>query len=511
MFLTQLRQCRVQWFCLNMLFVVIITVFVGFSYVPPPTISSVTAWQLSLKAALLFSGLIWGFSEVIARLTTRRLAAKFVLHERIMRSYQRLRWMLSTALLGGYAGLVHVLDWPAVVRHVWGLQRWILVDDVLVLSPCLTALVLSWIAHFRVEDYMRRHLSSAHSSVPDWWSRRNHLVFLWRHHLGILLVPLAVLVTLSDVIALCVQDGTLKQRLELLLGTVGMGSIIVFAPIVLRLLWRAEPLPQGRVRERLERLARRLNFHFTDVLIWRTHGSVINAAVAGILPWPRYVLLSDGLLEYLEVEEVEAVFGHEVGHVRYHHLVFYIVFLMGASLFLLAGISTFGWLVGHLFGERAAVVLLSMAHGLALPVTFAVVYFGVFFGFVSRRFERQADLFGCRAVSCGLADCPPHGRAKATEITVTTKLCPVGIDIFVAALEKIALLNGATREVRSWRHFSTSKRVDFLQRVATQPRMEQQFHRSVMLIKTLVILGLFGGIWWVRDNAPGVLDELLTR
>ena len=30
------------------------------------------------------------------------------------------------------------------------------------------------------------------------------------------------------------------------------------------------------------------------------------------------------------------------------------------------------------------------------------------FGHLSRRFERQADVFGCRAVSCGQADCPPH-------------------------------------------------------------------------------------------------------
>ena len=36
------------------------------------------------------------------------------------------------------------------------------------------------------------------------------------------------------------------------------------------------------------------------------------------------------------------------------------------------------------------------------------VYFWLVFGLLSRRFERQADVFGCRAVSCGRPDCPPH-------------------------------------------------------------------------------------------------------
>ena len=36
------------------------------------------------------------------------------------------------------------------------------------------------------------------------------------------------------------------------------------------------------------------------------------------------------------------------------------------------------------------------------------LYFWFVFGYVSRRFERQADVYGSKVVSCELPDCPPH-------------------------------------------------------------------------------------------------------
>src|SRR5947208_8027930 len=81
--------------------------------------------------------------------------------------------------------------------------------------------------------------------------------------------------------------------------------------------------------------ARPLRFRGSDLLLWDTHGGVANAMVAGPLPWVRYVFLSDRLLEGLTPDEVEAVFGHEVGHVRHGHLLYYMAFLF-LSLTLLA-------------------------------------------------------------------------------------------------------------------------------------------------------------------------------
>ena len=70
--------------------------------------------------------------------------------------------------------------------------------------------------------------------------------------------------------------------------------------------------------------------------------------------------------------------------------------------------------------------------------------------------------------------------------------------------------NGAMRDARSWRHFSIAKRVEFLQQLATQPEIDRNFQRVVLLLKVLVVVALAGGAWYVwhhsGDMAGGVLQ-----
>ena len=52
-------------------------------------------------------------------------------------------------------------------------------------------------------------------------------------------------------------------------------------------------------------------------------------------------------------------------------------------------------------------VVSEVVQGVA-PSGVLALYFWIVFGQLSRRFERQADVFGSKVVSCDLADCPPH-------------------------------------------------------------------------------------------------------
>ena len=110
-----------------------------------------------------------------------------------------------------------------------------------------------------------------------------------------------------------------------------MGAmVLVLAPAFVRLSWPTRPLPAGPLRDRLERLAARFGFRYTDILVWDTDGAIVNAGVTGALPWFRYVLLTDALIEGLDPHEVAAVFGHEVGHIRHRHLAFFGFFFVGS-------------------------------------------------------------------------------------------------------------------------------------------------------------------------------------
>jgi STE24 endopeptidase len=73
-------------------------------------------------------------------------------------------------------------------------------------------------------------------------------------------------------------------------------------------------------------------------------------------------------------------------------------------------------------------------------------------------------------------------------------LCATGIGIFIEALEKVARLNGISRDrpgwLQSWQHSTIARRVAFLQRIREDISLEQRFQRRVTLIKWVLILGL---------------------
>jgi STE24 endopeptidase len=169
------------------------------------------------------------------------------------------------------------------------------------------------------------------------------------------------------------------------------------------------------------------------------------------------------------------------------------VFILG-SLVQLAG----PWLTAVFLQNASGAGWLAQVKGLlaALPVVAVLLaYIFVVFGFLSRRCERQADLYGCRAVSCLRPDCDGHGPDAALG-EHGRGLCPTGIHTFVRALEKVAVLNGISRDrpgfLQSWQHSTIARRVDFLHRVLYDPAEERLFQRRVTLVKWALIVVLGG-------------------
>ena len=121
--------------------------------------------------------------------------------------------------------------------------------------------------------------------------------------------------------------------------------VLMISPLFVRLAWPTRSLPPGPLRRRLERIANRVGFQFSDVLVWDTGHLMVNACVTGILPGYRYVLLSDALIESLSPLETAAVFGHEIGHIVHRHLVSFAFFFVGSLgiLSLLAHNTYRGW------------------------------------------------------------------------------------------------------------------------------------------------------------------------
>jgi Zn-dependent protease with chaperone function len=342
---------------------------------------------------------------------------------------------------------------------------------------------------------------TAPAEPERYWSRRSYVSFHVRQNGALIFAPLLLLILMKGLGRVVpAADETLA------ITPVGVGlaiSVFIGLPWLLRLALGLKPLPPGELRDRLEATARRLNFRCSNILVWDTHSGVATAMVAGVVPWVRYVLLTDRLIEELTPDEVEAVFGHEAGHVKHHHMVYYLGFLIGSLL-----------LVYVLWTWLSHVMPLLQRIETAWPalplVTMLGAYIFVVFGFLSRRCERQADVYGCRAVSCARPDC--NGHACDAQLAPRGRgLCPTGIRTFIEALEKVALVNGISRDkpgwLSSWQHSTIARRVGFLQDVLQDPAVERRFQWRVTLVKWVLLLGLLWVLALLAFGASGLGEK----
>jgi len=349
---------------------------------------------------------------------------------------------------------VYVLRWPLLVEWLFSPVAWLPgVDDVLLLLPTLVMIVTAMAFRYGFERKAHRVRLTL----------LEYVVLRLRTEIGILLAPWFIFVLVSDATLTAFGGSPHYEMIDLFVSLGLMLVVITFAPLLLRLVWRTSPLPAGPLRDRLEALCRAQHFRCRQILVWHTRNHMPNAGVIGMVPWMRYVLLSDALLAHCSEEEVEGIFAHEIGHIKNHHLSFYLLFAAGFTCFyanVVDLLARFGWvspignmLVDELTSGQAVIMLI-----------FAALYWVLVFGYLSRRLEQQADLFSLRAASVPMA--------------------------FVSALQKLGSLSGAARRAGSWRHFSISRRTAFLRQAVAHPERALKTERFVQTVQ-LVIIFLF--------------------
>jgi Zn-dependent protease with chaperone function len=416
-----------------------------------------------------------------AQWTRRQLHRHPAQRDAILRRYAgwRMYHLLGLCLVYGLA--VFGLGWGWAVKQQVGLAPG---AELLVLAPFLLTLIVSWACFYDAERAIHETGPAVDPGHP-FWGRGAYVVFHVRHNLGLLFVPIFLLIVER---AFERQFPSLQEEKwhwpMTAVGVLVMACLFISLPWILRLVLGLRPLPEGPLRDRLLATAWRLNFRCSDILLWNTRGGVANAMVVGVVPYIRYVLLTDRLVSDLSPDEVEAVFGHEIGHVKHHHMLYYLGFLLVSM-----GVVIVVW-------EQLAQWLNLEAPQYLEGLPFVALlgtYIFVVFGFLSRRCERQADIYGCRAVSCQRGDCPGHDDAMAPAVG-GVGLCPTGIRTFIEALEKVARLNGISRDrpgwLQSWQHSTIARRVEFLQRMLADPAVEPRFQHTVRLVKWVLLLGL---------------------
>ncbi|MCP4249246.1 MAG: M48 family metalloprotease [bacterium] len=432
------------------------------------------------------------------------------------------RWTagLRLAAVGLFAGGLFLTDWIPLVRSLSWLTTVPGAADLVLLTPFLAAAVLIFVGHYRID----RALHQVILDGPDWrdhthaevWTLGQYLNFNLRHHLLVVAVPMAVILVAFDLSRM--YERQLNEFLRVAwAGEVAPGvaaaAVFLVAPLMLRYLWPTQPMPVGPLRDRLELICRRIGLRYRDILIWRSGGMMINAAVMGMFGRVRYVMLSDGLLEAMNDAQIEAVFGHEAGHVRHRHIPFFVLFAVCSMLFLSGAIEALR------LGVEREMFGLSMLAIQGIGGASVLVFWGLGFGWISRRFERQADLFGARCVTptlpgkCNLP-CAIHDREAVAEPgdRADGPVCSTAAAVFASALDRVAVLNGIPPEERSWRHSSIASRVRFLTSLSGDRGRICRFERVVRRIKmALLVLGVGGSLMagaYVWDHPLYGIDRL---
>lgn len=412
--------------------------------------------------------------------------------------HHRVMAFLRATVLVHFAALVFLTDWPAVfaaTRHP-ALQ---IVGDLATLSPYVMGLLLTWLASFPIENVLRGESLDGEPDEPSGgarpWGLAAYMDFQIRHQFLIVAVPMLLILFCANICR--GYETAINARLgwnfgaDSLLG-VCAAAVFVVSPVLLRRIWRTAPLEKGLIRDRLEAICQRVGLRCREILVWKSDGLMINAAVMGLVPQCRYVMLSDGLLASMNAQQIEAVFGHEAGHVRHRHIQFFLVFAL-VGWFAVAGVME-GASRLSVQGANGDALTTSTVQGVVLLS--GAIFWGLGFGWLSRRFERQADLFGAQCVSPDPSDCrlpcSMHLDAQTLK-TGPAHVCMTGAAVFASALDRVAVLNGIPHEERSWRHSSIGSRMRFLASLAGDPSRASRFDGQVRRAKKMMLVLAAGG------------------
>jgi len=250
--------------------------------------------------------------------------------------------------------------------------------------------------------------------------------------------------------------------------------LMIFMPPFIQNWWGCRPFGRSDRIDELKVFLNKMGFKYRGLMRWPVfEGRMMTAGIMGVMPRYRYILITDSLMEVLSVEELKAVIAHEVGHAKYGHLFFYVLFFLGYIAISFGLFDIFSNLLAsnpfmiellNWTGARATNLFYLI---LSIPILVTIlIYFRFLMGFFMRNFERQADLYS--AVAMG---------------------SPVPT---ISSLEKIALISGKIRDLPSWHHFSIKERVDYLWRFLKEPGLVNSHNRMIALSFAVYLICAIG-------------------
>lgn len=251
----------------------------------------------------------------------------------------------------------------------------------------------------------------------------------------------------SFVLFYCIVEGFIPLIVPFIM-------LLIF-PLILPLAAGWKKLENSEYIALLAKTAKANNFKYNKIYLANNPG-LITAGIIGVFSRTTNLFFTRDILSLLNEKEIEAVMLHEIGHSKYKHIIFYLLFIMMIQTFLMFLMFIPGV---EIFGDVAIVL------ALLILIRFA-------WGWLSRQFERQADL-------------------NAAEVQGTP-------EHIVNSFYKIAG-RGHALDKPSWHHGSLRERINNLMEAfqINGAAIRAAYHRRIKTIKTviLILFLIVNGVW----------------
>jgi STE24 endopeptidase len=175
---------------------------------------------------------------------------------------------------------------------------------------------------------------------------------------------------------------------------------LFYTSLILPIFNKLTPLDEGELRDAIEAYSKKVKFPLTNIFVidGSKRSSKANAFFSGIGK-KKKVVLYDTLIENHTVEEVVAIFAHEVGHYKHKHIISSMILSVlqsGLMLYLLSMMVFNGILSEALGAAEMQIHLNLIAFGmLYTPISMIT---GLFMNMLSRKNEYEADRFAVNSV-----------------------------------------------------------------------------------------------------------------
>ena len=407
----------------------------------------------TLAGFMLISALVWSIGQIAGYFAIKNIRNK---------KYHLANLLRSTILVFAFAMFVLLVikfHWRHFIIDIdiFGISmgKIPVVKELLFIIPAILNYLLILFSLYKIDRVARK----------EDFSFTQYLDF----NLRLLLIPLPLMMMISIaefILSLVNAESNFFSSLEFAAPTVSMilmllpvVVIAIFFPLLIRLILRAKVMPESTMKQELREIAIKAKVKYRNILVWQTGELKIpNAMVVGFFSFVRYVFITDAILQNFTSDEIKGVFAHELGHARKGHLQIYFLSLVSFIFISFLILEPLSLNLGFMFN-------LSSGNILALREMFSVLgllcMFGFLIGFISRKFERQADLFAANLISN---------------------------NSFIDALFGIArIYGGGILSKPSITHGSIQSRINFIYAAEYNPKIAEGFNRQMKILFSMLL------------------------